>query len=219
MRRSWQIVVLTLVVLVAHARPASAGGIWAWLEEWSGPGPFKGLTFLATTCVQDGMFKTSPIAATRKDYATSPDKSQRKMACVYYDQAFYHTDADTKKGFPELKANFWDVGPAVRLFDWLDIGAGVGRISFTPEGSSDSHAKFGFTPIRVVFRPLYLFPVNRQKWMGILCVFIKETFFSGPYTGADFGAPNNPFTSAGELKTSAGMTLDLTALIYRWKKP
>jgi hypothetical protein len=54
---------ITLVVLIVSlVRPAPAwAGLWAWLEEWSGPGPFKGYTFLLTACVQDRWFKGSPI--------------------------------------------------------------------------------------------------------------------------------------------------------------
>ena len=57
---------LTLVVLVfailGQPQPASAWGFWAWLEEWSGPGPFRGGMFLFTTCRQDTHWKLSPIA-------------------------------------------------------------------------------------------------------------------------------------------------------------
>lgn len=209
MKRLALILCFALAGVVLSPRPAQAGGIWAWLEEWSGPGPFKGWAYVLTACVQGQIFKPSPIATSRDD--------QQKLPCVYYDQAFYDADVDTKKGFPALKVNFWDIGPSVRLFDWLDIGAGVGRISFTPKDTSDTHARFGFTPVRVVVRPLLLLPLERKQWMGILSVYVKETFFNGPFVGSDFGAPANPFSSAGELKTSAGITFDFSSLVTKWK--
>jgi hypothetical protein len=61
MKRPLGITVLVLLVSLLRPAPASAG-LWAWLEEWSGPGPFRGYTFLFTACVQDRSFKPSPIA-------------------------------------------------------------------------------------------------------------------------------------------------------------
>lgn len=57
------LVTLALVVVMTLAQPApAAAGFWAWLEEWSGPGPFRGFTFLFTACIQDKQVKPSPIA-------------------------------------------------------------------------------------------------------------------------------------------------------------
>ena len=61
MKRPMGITLLVLLVSLVRPAPASAG-LWAWLEEWSGPGPFRGYTFLFTACVQDRSFKASPIA-------------------------------------------------------------------------------------------------------------------------------------------------------------
>jgi hypothetical protein len=61
MKRPLGITALVLLVSLLRPAPASAG-LWAWLEEWSGPGPFRGYTFLFTACVQDRSFKASPIA-------------------------------------------------------------------------------------------------------------------------------------------------------------
>jgi hypothetical protein len=62
MKRPLGITLLVLLVSLVRPAPASAG-LWAWLEEWSGPGPFRGYTFLFTACVQDRSFKPSPIAS------------------------------------------------------------------------------------------------------------------------------------------------------------
>src|SRR5215210_5297865 len=55
MNRPLLTLTVVLIVALAHPTPAAAG-FWAWLEEWSGPGPFRARvlhTFLFTTCVQD----------------------------------------------------------------------------------------------------------------------------------------------------------------------
>ena len=73
-RRSLTLVLL-FFALVAHPRAASAWGFWSWLEEWSGPGPFRGGTVLFTSCIQSSLdgsntsntrtkLKPSPIAMT-----------------------------------------------------------------------------------------------------------------------------------------------------------
>ena len=71
------------------------------------------------------------------------------------------------------------------------------------------------TPLRTVIRPMLLVVPehHRQKWMGILSLYWKETYIVGELQGADFGAPENSYRSNGELVRSFGVTLDFTALI------
>jgi hypothetical protein len=64
MKRPLGMTLLVLLVSLVRPAPASAG-FWAWLEEWSGPGPFRaepGQTWLFTYCVQDKSWKPSPIS-------------------------------------------------------------------------------------------------------------------------------------------------------------
>jgi hypothetical protein len=71
-KRPLVVTVLSVAFSIGSAAPASAG-FWAWLEEWSGPGPFKGYTFLFTACVQDGSLKPSPVAMNDSFHMKSRD--------------------------------------------------------------------------------------------------------------------------------------------------
>ena len=213
MKRKFIIGVFTVTALAASVRPALASDSWwAWLEEFSGPGPFHGKTILATGCWQDKSFRPSPVA-TDSPSAQQANLAPRILPCAYYDHGWYNVDANSTKDFPRLHAGMWEIGASARLFDWLDLGAGLGRISFHPEGNGD-HGKATFTPFRVVLRPLLFIPAERdyRRMLGAVSVFVKETRVQGPITGADFGVPANPFNSDKETKTSWGITFDLTAL-------
>jgi hypothetical protein len=49
-----RLIVMMVLVIASLLQPTPAfAGFWAWLEEWSGPGPLKGYTVLFTGCIQD----------------------------------------------------------------------------------------------------------------------------------------------------------------------
>jgi hypothetical protein len=62
MKRTLVVCGFVCLALIGSPRPAAADGFWGWLEDLSGPGPFKGTTLLATFCRQDGRFQPTPIA-------------------------------------------------------------------------------------------------------------------------------------------------------------
>lgn len=275
-----------LIVTLAHPAPVAAG-FWAWLEEWSGPGPFKGPpTLLLTACVQDRTLKPSPIArddtfhhemverarmladagitlplaerlkrvmanptlwdtagarqtapegeprtppkdalprlkAWYEDGASKvgPGHIEKALGCVYLDQGFFRADPDPVRGFPQLRAHMTDIGPSARLHDGVDVGGGVGWVTFTGEGI-EKKRQVALTPVRLVLRPVLLaVPEHHRKaWMGFLNIYWKETYVAGRLTGADFGAPTNAFSVDGELIRSFGLNLDVTALFpSKWR--
>lgn len=210
MKRTALIACLTVLTVVAHARPASAGW-WAWLEEFSGPGPFKGryAAFLFTACIDEHTLKVSPLVDEKK--------SPGKKFCVYADDATYRPKPTANPGFTKNNVGTQDFGVAVRMNNWLDLGAGIGRLKFQGAGG-----RLTLTPVRIVVRPLLLVkPINNNRvarqLVGTLSFYLKESVV-GPLTGADFGTPLVPFTSGKELKTSVGFTLDLTAALGVFNK-
>ena len=287
MKRTLGITLLVLLVSWLGPAPASAG-VWAWMEQWSGPGPFGGYTFLFTACVQDGTFKTSPIArddafhgqqellANRLHAASAgqrlptsrafrrllanpepltlalrmavlfpvvpstlslptqmarslaesrpwdpsevdqklsvlydtdqadrgPGHEDRRLICGYVDQGYFEADANEDRGFPKIRAHLTDFGPSIRLHDGVDIGAGMGWVSFKGTGI-DVGRHLTFTPIRIILRPLTMAvpEVYRKRWMGVLNFYWKETYFVGKLSAQDFGSSTDPFAVDGELKS------------------
>src|SRR5262245_8300111 len=96
------IVCLVLAGVLANPRPASAG-LWAWLERFSGPGPFTGYPYLFTYCFQKIeskghgpaklTFVPSPVSS------EGPDKVPQPLSCVYFDQGTFTADRDDLRGF------------------------------------------------------------------------------------------------------------------------
>lgn len=227
MKRSLTIGCLVLASMVADARPASAG-LWAWLEKFSGPGPFTGTPVLVTFCFQklltaDGkpngtVFAPSPVSR--------PDTTKEPLSCIYFDRGVFDADRDDIRGFPEIHATLNDIGGSVRLVDGLDIGAGLGWITFSNKETQNTPSKFTITPLRIVTRPLLLafppgYPSTRRHFLGALSIYWKETFVEGHLTGEDFGAERSRFDGNGELVRSYGFVLDVTALLFKekWRLP
>jgi hypothetical protein len=217
MRRAVIAVCLTFVALMAYPRAASAdeGGFWAWLEELSGPGPFKGYkTFLATACKSGDNFKLSPVTTEKGDRSTV-----KPLPCVYFDMAYLVAEA--QRGFPRTRVHMHDAGFAVRLIDGLDVGAGIGNIAFFPETSpaTESHSQIAFVPIRLVARPILLLNSGKhQTWMGALSVYWKDSYVPGPFKGPEFGVTDAVFhRDDGDLLGSFGVSIDLTAAVCAFK--
>jgi hypothetical protein len=211
MKRTLLIACLTILSLVAHPRPASAGW-WAWLEEFSGPGPFKGKypSVILTFCFDKGQIGLSPLSA---------DKKPATMKfCLYADESTFEPKGNANAAFPRVDVDLRDFGAAVRLNNWLDVGAGVGRLGFN-NATNGLHNKFAGPVLRVVFRPLVLIPTQShtaRQLEGILNVYFKETMV-GPLNGADFGQVPSTFASGREVRASGGFILDLTALLGVFK--
>jgi hypothetical protein len=298
MKRPLGITVLVLLVSLIRPAPASAG-LWAWLEEWSGPGPFKGYTFLFTACVQDRSVKPSPIARDdvfhaeqyevarqiQSDLATigierstavifrrllanpaplilsdrvdvlprlvpslggqtqpstrnrsepmtlrdiselykldvadhGPGHIDPRFICGYVDQGFFHASANIQRGFPAIRAHLTDIGPSARLHDGVDVGAGIGWVTFAGNGVH-APARFTITPIRLILRPITLAVPEeyRKRWMGVLNIFWKETYVRGRLNAEQFGSSTDTFSVNGELIRSFGFNVDVTAL-FPWK--
>jgi hypothetical protein len=146
----------------------------------------------------------------------------KTMVCGYFDYGRFHSEVAVgtvdARGFPNVTANLYDVGPSVRLHDGLDIGGGFGRISFTarpPMQPELSRARWTITPFRSVIRPLLLAvpEQHRKDWMGVFSLYWKETYIAGKLTGADFGAPRDSYAVDGELVRSFGIIIDASALL------
>jgi hypothetical protein len=213
MKRPVLIVCLVAASVVAHPRSASAG-LWAWLERFSGPGPFHGNPFLLTACIasdRDGQIALvpSPVRVDRND------GEKDFLPCIYFDKGLYTAKEDVSRGFPRIHASLNDIGGSVRFKDWLDIAAGIGWI--TLDGGKETHSKFTATPIRIVARPLVPFfdSEMKRRYFGALSVFWKTTFVNGPITGEDFGVERSKFTSDGEFLQSYGLIIDVTALFSK----
>lgn len=152
--------------------------------------------------------------------------TDRKLICGYFDVGSFTNEVGSNgldlNGFPRVTARLVDFGGVARLHDGLDIGGGIGIVRFTSEPGDRTIRKTALTltPLRTVIRPLLLVVPehHRKQWMGILSLYWKETYIADELAGADFGVPDNPYRSNGELVRSFGLTFDLTALVPPLKR-
>ena len=147
-----------------------------------------------------------------------PGHEDKRLTCGYVDQGFFHAAANPERGFPSIHAHLTDFGPSVRLHDGVDLGAGVGWVSFSGK-NVNTDRRLTLTPIRLILRPITMAvpEVHRKRYMGALSIYWKETFVGGRLTGADFGAAEDAFFVKGELVRSFGFNVDITALFpARW---
>jgi hypothetical protein len=155
-----------------------------------------------------------------RDVRRIPKHAHDRLLCYYADYGTFVADADAEREFPRVGVTVTDIGPTVRLNDGLDIGGGFGWANFNsePEGGDPvRRTRFALTPIRVVLRPVLLaMPEHwrtRHPWLGVFTVYWKETLVYGSLIGADFGAPDNPFTARDELIRSFGFNFDIGSLL------
>lgn len=191
-------------VLGGSSRAEAKGldDLWDILEPLSGPGPFVGGPVLAATlnCWEDGSPRFR--AAMR-----NPD---RLDPCLYLD--FRDMAVEPKGPYAQVTAKLVETGLSFEQDPALEIGAGLGVAYFsTRVGATKYDVKnFMATPVRVVMKPLRLFPKFRANTRaGFIQVHVRGTVRFGDIDGSDFGAPASTFSAGNELLWGGGLVFDL----------
>lgn len=229
MKRALSVAVLTTAILLLRVMPAHAG-LWSWLEEFSGPGPFTASKpgLYLTFCTPPPIGGKAEQGKTPMDLPTwnwskkrvlglvpgMPSKGATKSCFFYDDAAALSVDADDARGFPKIDVRTHDIGASVPFAQGMfEIGAGMGWISVSPNGSTARRPTV--TPLRLVSRPLTLIPRIREaissdssayewdRWDRLATsfkVYIKETAILGPTLGPE-DLGALPGTPAADFRT------------------
>lgn len=202
-----------LAVLIVMWPATAHAGFWAWLEELSGPGPFKGDVFTATVlCIgADG----------ERKLCAAPGESTRRMVALRV--AWFNSDPD-KPRFKDLPAADADnrgkvsVLPVTALYlfhlrPWLDAGGGAGFMRVSGDGFS-SFYRLMLTPVSVTLTP---FAINekwqKSQWSQVLRLELDTSYIPQGFKGADFQNSRTSFDSGAEFLTRAATIVDLGALV------
>jgi hypothetical protein len=186
----------TIAILTLHAVPANAG-FWAWLEEFSGPGPFTtgaNVPLFLTLCFPETSFKRDQV---RKSDGTQrseefwkswrwsrislgrPEKGGDTRWCLYYDRIRFAAPETPDLApprptvlYPEVRVTTHDLGGSVPIADGMfDIGAGIGWLHVSNARTDNTETRFTITPIRLASRPFFFVSKFRNwdnRWEKLL---------------------------------------------------
>jgi hypothetical protein len=217
-----RLLLVFIAVLLWPTHAHAARGFWGWLEELSGPGPFKGGgVSLPVLCVDS---KTNEVAwCGKKKLADSTDKDMADQkqdnvaglpATVMLNLGVFNSDADRPR-FSDLDAaaannqgrvRLWSVtGLYVVRMGALDIGAGGGVWLLSGDGF-DLIKKLALTPISATFSPVAL-KRPRSRFARLRLEF-ETTYIPQGFNGTDFGNSETRFNSGLELVNRIGIVVD-----------
>jgi hypothetical protein len=217
MKRAVLILGLVIVAVVAKPQPASAG-LWAWLEEFSGPGKFTGYTFTGAVCRQGGQWQLSPLVSDHPKWDSMSSEERRRaykrpLVCTSVDYDIFSVDKSQQ--YPNIKVEMADVAVHLRMFNALDVGAAFGHASFHVDGIKEDTGSWVGTPLRVSFQPALLFRGSAQthRWLRAFSLYAKVPIFLNTLTGAkNFGVPASAFTVKNDVVPVYGFVFDVTSL-------
>jgi hypothetical protein len=210
MRRVLRLGCFTLIVMGLCSRPAEAG-LWDWLEELSGPGPFREdalANFTARVC-----FTPTPRSGSREP-------------CVYLDYRRFINNEDDNffEEIGEVRATAFDFGLTWEIWRPIDVGVGGGFLRF--HTSKKDTTRTTLVGPRVQVKPLLFFRpapywsqdqnLRRRQWASVLKFYVRHSVILGRLQGTtDFGAEKSSFDVTNDRVMSYGFLLDFTELIYR----
>jgi hypothetical protein len=210
MKRLKLLMLVCVVVLAPATAGADDGGFWDWLFKWD----------KNNARVEDcehlwrqfpKLFRGEDLTGTYyKDI-----KHEFNLRLVYYwkvGQAFpdakeeINADGEDKNN-PKLmaiKAMFFYMN---HVTPELEVGGGAGYLPIFTGADLQSR---GIVTGSLVYSPKWLF---KGKWRGWYFR-LEESYLTGDFTAAGFGATGSNFAKGGEANTSFGMGFDIRRLMH-----
>jgi len=206
--------VFGLLFLMSSSVARAESDWWDIIEGFSGPGPFKGVTFgQRLFCVKENEGgRSHSVASCMSDV---DDKIRVLVNAEFgvYSSGDNYRFADILND--KRSVRLWRLHSTYyyRVSPLLDIGAGGGVIIFTGDGfNGQSHPVV--TPVEAVFVPLGFIrsSPHATKWGRLLRLHFSESWVFGDIKAADFGSPSN-YLRTGEFNRKFGIGVDIGSLI------
>jgi len=212
MRRALRLGFLVLGIALISATHAEAK-IWDWLEELNGPGPSGSRGNFMANIFCSGTSSASTRQTGR--FFQIPREPDARETCLYFDRRWFHADDEAR--FYPVNVTITEFGPSFRLHRAVELGAGVGWMSFSSKHGVTNQefegSRMTITFSRLVVKPLVALPVqtfrNDPDW-GFLQYYIRETVVVGELTQGDFASkPGTTFSRTNQRLTSMGFIIDV----------
>jgi hypothetical protein len=224
MIRALRLTSLVFAIGLMGSSPAEAG-FWDWLEELNGPGPSTGrrppvmANLFCTEAQARQTINSDNFGAKIFNRVLRIAESPRaNSTCVFTDYHAFGADDDSR--FYPVDTSLWEVGTSTRLHPTLEIGAAIGRLSFSsqqPNNPEISGSRLTISFPRVVFRPLAAIPgapFNEDAGWGFLQVYFKYTIVKGALDQTDFASkPDTVFERTNQRVESVGFVIDAASLL------
>jgi hypothetical protein len=206
MRHAVRLGFLAVAVFLAGT-PRADANIWDWLEALDGPGPSRSRGNLMANIFCS---ETRPNRVTGRLFEI-PREANAQGTCLFIDVRRFHADEDDR--FHPVDTQITEFGPSVRLHRAVELGAGVGYLSFHSVNPA-SRQEFDGTRMtisfpRLVFKP-FMTPTNVKNpdW-GFFQMYVRETIIVGELTQDDFASkPGNEFSRRHQRVRSMGFIID-----------
>ena len=241
--RQKAIVVLAAACLLSFLTPAPAHALWGggWLERLSGPGPFWGHVFDARLLCIAAPGSTNQTPSTDPPPGTSltreitdrawltgagchflaPDDKRMEIGIDLglLNSSENVLDYSLRPGLTgeerEVRLRTFMVTADFRVNRLLDVGAAIGRASFSSESETlfSDFSKTVSQPMRLTARPLAI--LWNSRYSEALVVRFDASKFHGTFTAEDFGATPGSFNEPGEITWAWSVRVDAFALLWR----
>lgn len=212
MKRARLVVLLGIITLWPSGAYA-ASGFWAWLEELSGPGPFRGWGYRAPVlCMKD-----NEVVSCWKGLDPAPN---RRLLVSFArlgsgDNLRFKDLPDTEDNRREVTVTQISGVYMFRVLSQVDLGFGAGTMIVSGKGFS-AQWRLTIIPGSLSVRPLAFIPALKKYSWAHIPRGEAETYFVAPgFTASQLGSPASSFKVGPEFQTRLAIVLDFTAL---WQK-
>ena len=219
-------VVVAWLVGGAESSPAADKDLWGWLEQFSGPGPFKGngstSIGVVNFCQADADTERGLKLFSAFGHTARGGTPEGNAYCGWFD--YRALTAPPGGGFNKVSAKLFDGGLSVSLQRAVSVGTGFGFIHFasgTDSGPITKTNRFVLTPIRITVSPAIVlapFNISNSRLKDVLALpqfYGKVVCVPGNLNGASFGVVGHPYTSEGECVRSWGLQFNLLEVLRR----
>ena len=218
-----EILMLSLIVQAAAPVTAHAAWSWYWIDNWSGPGGFKGQQLeWRLVCVakkSDGLeTKFVPGIA---GSGCLLEEGERRRASLDLKFGLFKANATPQyAGGKEIKLTVMEPSFSWHVWGPFDAGIGAGVSWFSSEGF-ESFSRVTLEPLRLDFRPFQADDSQKDWWRQVLVLRVGWVIIPRGFEANDFNATG---TAARRIPSEGvfykGIFLDsepiIRRLLHRW---